>query len=148
MPFGVFAPLPLRLGGSDTSGITATQHARLCADLVAIKRAAPLCWLTYTLSAGVVTIHAYHGQNGSGTVYAPDSVTVLGTGQVQFKWTARSFEDSYEVSYPLAIRCGKIAGHGTVSIRGAVTVLANGFTITTRNSAGALADAKVTACLW
>lgn len=42
MPFGGLAPLPFRLGGSDTEGVSPEQHARLAADLEAVGRTMPL----------------------------------------------------------------------------------------------------------
>ena len=51
---GGFAPLPLRLGGSAEQGVTAAQHARLCADLVALSRVQPFAVLVYDLDPGGV----------------------------------------------------------------------------------------------
>lgn len=144
MPFGLFAPLPIRLGGSDAAGWSATDHARMCADLVAAKRAAPIAVFTYTLAAGVVTMHSYLGQNGAGTAYAPDSIVIVGTGIVTFTWTTGTFTDAYEIEYPIAIKTGRATGHGATDFRGLVTVFANGVTVKTVNSAGTATDGKVT----
>jgi hypothetical protein len=45
--FGSLAPLPIRLGGSAQEGLSATQHARIAADLTAMHRSAPLAPLSY-----------------------------------------------------------------------------------------------------
>lgn len=73
MPFGAFAPLPIRLGGNAVEGWTATQHARTAADAVAVKRGAPLAVLTVTINSGVVTVTSYWGQNGAGLANAPST---------------------------------------------------------------------------
>jgi hypothetical protein len=148
MPLGAFAPLPIRLGGSAEEGWIARHHARVCADLVAAKRASPLAVMTYTKAGATVTIHDYYGQNGAGSAYQPDSVVVVGTRVVTFKWTLRLFEDPYEVQFPINAKHGKATGHGTASLRGEVTVFANGVTVSTFDSAPAAADGKVTVVLY
>lgn len=77
--------LPLRLGGSDTNGLTAAQHARIAADLVATFRTTPIAVWSYTKSGSSVTISGYRGANGVGPAYAP-TATVNGTGDVTFTW--------------------------------------------------------------
>ena len=62
MPFGAFAPMPLRFGGTPEEGWAASQHARMAADLVAIVRAAPLAVRTLTRSGSTYTVDAYHRQ--------------------------------------------------------------------------------------
>lgn len=103
MAFGAFAPLPLRLGGDSFQGWSPQAHARLCADLVALKRVQPLATWAYTISAGpTITVHAYRGMNGFGSVFAPTSV-YNATGDVTFT-LSRTFEDPYEIEYPVGIR--------------------------------------------
>lgn len=70
MPFGGLAPLPLRLG---PGGITAEQHARLCADLTAVDRTLPCLSLTVWLNGAGPTVGfaRYVGRNGSGPKSAP-----------------------------------------------------------------------------
>ena len=131
MPLGAFAPLPIRLGGTDTEGWSFRKHARMAADLVAVKRASPLAVWTYTKSGSTITIHSYFGQNGSGIAYAPDIVTDLGAGYTSFRWSGRVFEDPYEVVYPLNIKGARATGHGTTSIRAVVEPVANGVDVTT-----------------
>lgn len=148
MPLGAFAPLPVRLGGSDEEGWTARAHARMCADLVAAKRGAALCVFSYTKSGGTVVISDYYGMNGAGSTYAPDTVTVLGTGAVTFEWSTRLFEDPYEILRPINAKVGKFSGHGTSSVRSEVTPFANGCTVRTFNSAASAVDANGTLVLW
>ncbi len=148
MPLGAFAPLPLRLGGSDTEGWSVTKHARMCADLVALKRSAPLCVFTFTKSGATVTIHSYFGQNGAGLSYAPDTVAVIGTGNTKFSWSLRSFSDPYDVTYPIYIKHGVASGHSTTYLAGRVVTFANGASVITYNSAGSAADGKATVVLY
>jgi hypothetical protein len=77
--------LPLRLGGSDTNGLTAAQHARIAADLVATFRTTPIAVWSYSKSGSSVDITGYRGTNGVGLAHAP-TATVNGTGDVTFTW--------------------------------------------------------------
>ncbi len=147
MPLGAFAPLPLRLGGSDTEGWSVTKHARMCADLVALKRSSPLCVFTYTKSGATITIQSYLGQNGAGLAYAPDSVSVVGV-QTTFKWTLRSFSDPYDISYPINVKHGVACGQGTTFLSGRVVCFANGAGVVLYNSAGSAVDGKATVVLY
>lgn len=148
MPLGLFAPLPLRLGGSAEEGWTAEQHARMCADLLALKKTMPLAVFTFDKAGASVTISDYYGMNGAGAAYQPDDISLFGTGAVGFAWSNRYFEDPYEVRYPLNARHGKVTCHATVSMRGRVVVVPNGIEVRTFNSAGAAADTKATVVLW
>jgi hypothetical protein len=148
MPLGLFAPLPLRLGGSAEEGWSAADHARVCADLVLLKKSAPLAVWTFTKVGATVTIHDYYGLNGAGAVYAPDDISLIGTGAVGFNWSIRLFEDPYQVVHPLSAKHGKVSGHGSTSLRGDVVVVANGVSVYTFNGAGAAADGKATVALW
>jgi len=82
MPLGGFAPLPLRLGGSAEQGWTAQQHARACADLVALLKTAPFALLD--LQTGASTLHGYVGQHGIGIEAGP--VITSGTGFARATW--------------------------------------------------------------
>lgn len=124
------------------------MHARACADMVALKRSSVLAVWTYTKSGSTVTIHDYYGMNGAGATYQPDDVGVTGTGHLSFNWSERRFEDPYQISHPLNAKHGKVTGHGTASLRGVVTVVANGITVRTFDGAGAAADGKATVVLW
>jgi hypothetical protein len=124
------------------------MHARVCADLVAAKNAAPLAIITFTKVGATVTIHDYYGMNGAGIAYEPDDIGLIGTGATGLKWSNRYFEDPYEVRHPLNIKAGKVSGHGTVSLRGEVLVVPNGVEVYTFNAAGAATDGKATVVLW
>ena len=100
MPFGSPAPLPLRLGGSAEEGVTPEQHARFCADLVAVTRVAPF-------ASGLIDttplpeIVEYSAQRGFGSYYHP-SLDRVGTGNVRLTWTATEtdpppFEDEFGI---------------------------------------------------
>lgn len=139
--------MPLRLGGSDEEGWTSPAHARACADLVAAKRSSALAVFTFTKAGAVVTIADYYGQNGAGSAYQPDDITVVGTGVVTFKWSGRLFEDPYQIQRPINAKGGKVTGHSTTSLRGTVVPFANGVTVYLVNGAGAAADGKATVVL-
>jgi hypothetical protein len=105
MPFGAFAPLPLRLGGSAEEGWAPAQHARFCADLVAVKRTAPLARLYVTQDSGspfAATVAVYRGQNGVGLAYAP-TITVGGAGDVTLTFPAY-WTDEFGRQFPLKLR--------------------------------------------
>jgi len=144
MPFGAFAPMPIRLGGSAEEGWSPETHARLCADQAAVNRTAPLCLLTYTKSGATVTIDAFHGMHGVGSAYAPNSRVVNGTGDVTFTWTARQWLDPYEIDYPLAVRQAQGSGHGATAMIVTVVTQADGFRVRSFDAAGAAVDGKVT----
>lgn len=112
---GAFCPLPIRLGGSAIDGLPAAQHARLCADLVAVSRTAPLAVWTYEQifdDPYTVTITSYWGQNGSGLAYAPAPTVNGGSfGDVSFTWSSQVFEDEYGVQHPIPIRAALAKGH-------------------------------------
>lgn len=94
--------LPLRLGGTDTNGLTAAQHARIVADLVATYRTAPFASWTYTKSGAAVTISNYRGRNGVGPAYAPTAI-VNGTGDVTFSWASQVYEDERGEAVPITL---------------------------------------------
>jgi hypothetical protein len=98
---GALWPLPLRLG----PGFTPEQHARLCADLVAVKRTAPLVRLYVTQDSGgafPAVVASYRGQNGVGLAYAP-SILVTGAGDVTLTFPAY-WTDEFSRQYPLKVR--------------------------------------------
>jgi hypothetical protein len=142
--FGAFCPMPLRLGGSQTEGWTAQQHARVVADRTALVRASHFAWLTFTLSAGVITRHSYNGMPGNGLAFAPTGV-VIGTGHTQWTWPA-SQADSYEVLEPVALRQAKVSPHGTTALIGTAVVAAgrNVVDVYTFDNTGAAANCKAT----
>jgi hypothetical protein len=105
MVWGALAPLPIRLGGSAEEGWAPEQHARLCADLVAVKRTAPLARLYVAQDSGgpfAATVTSYRGQSGVGLAYAP-SISVTGAGDVTLTFPAY-WTDEFGRQYPLKIR--------------------------------------------
>lgn len=132
---GGFCPLPARLGGDALTGWTASQHARMAADLVAVKRTGPLCVFSWTQAgAGILpVVISYTGMNGTGLAYAPGGIT----GQLGFAWSPGRFTDAYGVSCPILPR------HAVVSIQSSsyarpVHVLSNdGIRIYVFDAAGA-----------
>jgi hypothetical protein len=126
MPFGAFAPMPLRLGGSSVDGVSPEQHARLCADMVAVKRVAPLATWRFSCDASTATVDYYVGQNGSGLAYAP-TATRNGNGDVSFVWDDPYFEDEYGIQHPFLIRAVMATSAGTAG-----TVSSSAWEIITR----------------
>lgn len=143
MPLGALSPLPLRLGGTATNGLTAAQHARIAADYVALKRSAPLAVWTYTLAAGVVTLHGYLGQNGAGDDHAWTS-EVLGTGDVLWTFEDRNFIDPIENVAPIAIRHARAGVHGATPGIATVVITASSVRVCAFDASGSALDGKVT----
>lgn len=105
MPWGSLAALPIRLGGSAEEGWAPEQHARLCADLVAVKRTAPLARLYVTQNSGspfAAAVAVYRGQNGVGLGYAP-TIAVGGAGDVTVTFPAY-WTDEFGRQFPLKLR--------------------------------------------
>src|SRR5262245_18951766 len=128
MSLGAFAPLPLRLGGSPTEGWSSQAHARMCADLVAVKRVMPLAVFTFLKLGSAITIEAYYGQNGAGVAYAPDQIVIVGTGETTFLWSSRNFTDPYGIKHPIAIRGARATPSATDGTRGVVLINLYSFT--------------------
>ena len=148
MPFGAFAPLPIRLGGSAEEGLTPEQHARLCADLLAAKFVAPLATWTFTKSGATVTVESYVGQNGAGLAHAPVA-SAGATGFSGFGWTSQSFTDPYGVLYPIRVRQVIVTPHGsTAAIGTGLLSLGTVVVVATFNQAGAGVDCRATVRVW
>lgn len=146
MSFGAFAPLPLRLGGSNELGLRADQHARLAADMTATFRVAPFARFAYTKSGATVTVVQYQGRNGSGSAYAP-TATVNGTGDVTWTWPG-AYLDPYDVAIQVNLRAGRATCNGSSFGVATITVTTNTVRIRTWNAAGAAADANVSITVW
>jgi hypothetical protein len=147
MTFGATSYLPLRLGGSPEDGWAPEQHARLCADLVALKRVAPLASWVCEVGAGTASITYYVGQNGNGLAYAP-TPTWNATGDVSFVWSSAYFEDEYENQHPFKIRAVIATGMATVA-RGVVwEQITSGVRLRAVNTAGAAANTNLSVTLW
>jgi hypothetical protein len=137
--------LPLRLGGDGPTGWSAEQHARLCADLVAIKRTAPLCAFTWTVAGAdqpPVVVY-YFGMNGEGLGFAPTNLTAGsgGTaGAIIFRFATGRFVDPYEVGAPFKPRQAKVTLAGTTYRKGMYTLLSDGVSIKAFDAAGSLVN--------
>lgn len=148
MAFGAFAPLPLRLGGADKEGLVAQQHARLCADLQAVKRVIPIVVMTYNKNGATITIEEYHAAEGNGVLHVPPSVVNVGTGQVTFGWN-KNFTDAYNIVHPIVFRHAIATVHESVALIANVNIAtASSVTVTTRGASGTLTDKRATLRLW
>jgi hypothetical protein len=152
MPLGAFSPQPQRLGGSPEEGITAAQHARRCADLVAIQRTQPLFAFRFSQVAFpppyAVTMVSYLGQQGVGLDFAPPTVTVVGEGHIQFQFDTPAFEDEYEVQQAWKVRHALVMpaiGSASNRLHGHWYPLARGIEVITLNEGGAV-RAAVNGC--
>jgi hypothetical protein len=67
MPFGGYAPFPLRLTADARRGISAAQWARITGDVAAAKRTAALFVVTLTKIGASVVIHEARGPHGYNT---------------------------------------------------------------------------------
>jgi hypothetical protein len=146
MPFGGFAPFPIRLGGTPEEGWAAVQHARASADLLAAFRTMPFAVLRYTKSGATVTILSYVGRNGAGLQHAP-SVTVNGTGDLTFTWPT-FYLDPYENSVTVNFRAGRAHGCTSTFACPTVTLTANTARVVVRNAAGTATDHTATLKVW
>lgn len=150
MTWGGFSPAPIRLGGSATEGWAPEQHARFCADLVAVSRVAPLA--TWTCNAGNFEYISYYGMNGSGLEYAP-SIAVDASGTYSFTWPTAVLEDDYGIQQAFKIRHVIATAHDSGSGGGdqasvLATVIARGVQVRVRDVGGLLVDRIVTVSVW
>ncbi len=148
MSFGAFAPLPLRLGGTKLNGLNAREHARLCADMVALVRASKLASVTVQQTGvGTGSVLSYNGQNGIGLSHAP-APAFDATGTIRLTFPYR-WVDKYENSYPLHIRRCRVSCGDTVMRRATWVVLSpNKVRIYTWNAAGVAVNTTVTVSLY
>jgi hypothetical protein len=150
---GGFCPLPLRLGGDALTGLTAEQHARLAADLVALKRTQPLAAFTWTAPGGAdaaATITFYAGMNGSGLAHTPTSGVISGGGALQFLWASGRFVDEYQVSAPIRPRVAVVTFSGATYRKPIWDLRANGVVVRAFDAAGAAVNPQPggTCVLW
>ncbi len=148
MPIGgALCPFPKRLGGNAEDGWSPEQHARLCADLVAVKRVTPLASWRYTQTgATAVTLHDYTGQNGRGLLYAP-TATGNADGDVSFAWPAQYFEDEYGVQHYFKVRAAIV----TLSAQaggGVWEVIARGVRVRLATTGGAATNTPAHVTVW
>jgi len=146
--------LPLRLGGTAENGLSAAQHARYCADLVACFRSGSFAKWSYTKSGATVTISGYGGRNGTGATHAP-AAEVNGTGDVTFRWVDSGgapynvYEDELGAQIPFVIRAAD-AGPMSGSTAAAATaeVTARTVRVRTFDAVGAALDTGVNVEIW
>lgn len=149
MATGAFAPLPLRL---TVDTLSAAQHARICADVVAAKRATPIAVLQVgQQGGGTRAISFYTGQNGYGSSYAP-TVGTLANYEFSLTWPA-TYEDELGIAHPWNIVGVQAFGGGGAALNGCQAVgqiqFPNIVTISTRNAtSGVAADADVTVLIF
>jgi len=141
---GGFCPLPARLGGDATTGLTVEQHARLAADHVAKKRTAPFCVFQWSLATDGATpiVSNYRGMNGAGSDYAPTVNSSIGSAMT-FRWARQSFSDAYQVATPFTPRHASANVQSSGYIRAVVELLSDGVRIRVFNSAGTAVSAPV-----
>lgn len=148
MGLGGFCPLPLRLGGGDLDGWTATQHARFAADLCAAKRTVPLAVITFTIDSvgGNVTLHGYLGRNGEGAGAAP-IVTIAGLGDCTITWP-NGFVDDFDRDAPWNITRAVGKPHTTGGGKLTFECARNTCRVHIHDSANNPADEKVTVAVF
>ena len=102
MPFGGFAPLPIRLSQHALEGISADQFKTLTAHLTAVRRTT----VSVRFHISGTTVTNYAGENGMGSVAAP-TVTVNAPGSVTIEYESPVWEDEFGVMRQIVIRTGK-----------------------------------------
>lgn len=143
--FGAFCPLPLRLGGTDTDGWTAAQHARASADLAAVGASAPQAVITIDITGSSTTsaIVGYLGFNGVGAAHAPTLISTS-PGFASLTWP-KAIEDEYGNVDVTSIRHARVTAHDTGMAMATVKVLSPEVIIIRRfNNVGDLANGRVT----
>ena len=145
MPFGGFCPLPLRLGGSDLEGWAPNQHARMCADITAVRRTSPFAIVGFTLAGGIVEINSYRAQHSIALFDAPyPSAPGPGT-TITFNW-----QTVYSSPYDEQLAVNFINATGTVHGPTAGRLIVDTITPSTivvtpvRRDTGATLDARCT----
>jgi hypothetical protein len=145
MNLGGLCPAPWPLGRD----LTAPEHARICADVVAVSRTLPFAVMRVFIVGGVsATVTDYIGQNGVGLDYAPTG-SVSGTGDFTLTWEP-SYVDGYDIAEPIALRHGKITSQQTASVDGVVEILTrSSCRVRTFNTAsGAAANSHCYVVVW
>lgn len=148
MPLGGYAPLPLRLGGTELTGWTAGQFKRTTSDLAACRRTSVSASFTVSKSGATVTITNYYGENGNGSVAAP-TATVNGTGDVTLSFDPPIWEDDFKKVHQIIVR-GGMASSASVA-REATLEVVDGQSVRLRTwgvPGGAPADIDAVVELW
>lgn len=143
MPFGAFAPLPLRLGGTAEEGWAPEQHARVCADLVAVRRTQPLTRFYFN---GVANITSYWAQNSAGLIQIPQTV-VNATGDYTFNFPAY-WQDDYGQQAPIKLRQAVITTADTAARFPVYAIAGQGIRVRIFDAAGSAVDSAFTIRIW
>ena len=97
---GGFSPLPMPLQGSDRlAGVSAEQHARFCADLLAVIRTARLAVARITYSGTTPTLASWRVMWGE--AFAAPTITGS-AGLVRLLWLP-GYLDDFESEGPVNI---------------------------------------------
>jgi hypothetical protein len=151
MPFGAFCPLPVRLGGDATTGWAAEQHARMAADLVAVKRTSRFCSFNWALASNgaIPTISNYRGQNGAGADYAPDTNSSSGA-TITLRWASASFRDAYQIAAGFVPRHAVVNTSSATFARAVFELLPDGIRFRVFDAAGSQLSAALSGscALW
>jgi hypothetical protein len=105
---GAFSPLPLRLS-DHKDGLSARQHARICADLVAMVRSAPLAIIRVSLDTGDVL--ASLAQFG----FTAPTVVVNATGHITVTWP-RSHADQFDAAAAMNLTSARASSHSATAV--------------------------------
>lgn len=125
MPFGGFAPLPLRLGPSAQEAWSAAQHARMADAVASMYSVGRFAVMHYEKSGAVVTVTFYAGRNGVGLQYAP-TPTVVGNGSVLWTWPAQ-WDDALGETHLVRLVGAHASAHSTGGVGCQVTGASSGF---------------------
>ncbi len=141
---GGFEPLPAPLGGDGgVEGLTAAQHGRICADLLAAWRTQPLA-VVFVASDGTMT--GYLSRAGSGIYHtSAPTVSKTGTGDYRITW-ASYYETEDELKHPWHVTSAVVSPEitGTYLYGYASTTSTTIVDIETKNSSGTNVDAGFT----
>lgn len=148
MPLGGYAPLPLRLGGNELTGLTAEQWKRVGGSMTCSKRTTASAFFHILKSGSTVTITNYYGANGNGANNAPVA-TVNGTGDVTLAFTPPVWVDPWDQTHQIWIRAAMVgsntsANQAVVQVVDHRSVRLRMFSI----SGGAAADGGAIVELW
>lgn len=149
--FGAYAPLPLRLG-PDT--LTAPEHARICADLVAAMQSTPVAVMRVSAESGGARIVTwYSGANGTGLAHAPAIAATGGTTYgFTLTWPA-TYEDECEDVRRWSVREAQAGCEGSTTISEAICTVESPTSLkvlTVDSIVGAVTevDAACTVVIW
>lgn len=146
MALGGFAPLPLRLIADELRGLSAAQHARLCASLTATVKTCPFAIITFNTDG--TAFQSYLAMHGEGEFVSP-TIANISTGIATVEWED-DYEDDYENRRGVVLRHAMVTAHGAVAIF-PVADLETATRVrvrSTRVSSDTVIDAVVTLVVW